>query len=159
MHNIMHQAAPTSWNHVLLNQQLRSWRRAWNNQQSVSKCCSWRERWSFLHPETQLSCIFYRMCDIMRQQPFWSLDYEGQLTRHNLVQRLSDYFGSDLLILSGVGVVSLLIFQSNASHLLKLVSYDNDTEVAIQVVSQKIAQEAKQLYPQNNRCRSFIHRI
>ena len=47
------------------------------------------------------------------------------LQRRNLIDRLLNHFGEDLLVLSGNGVASLLVFRRKAFHLLKLVD-DND---------------------------------
>ena len=43
------------------------------------------------------------------------------ISRRTLVTKLLEYFCSDLLVLSGTGVASLLVFRSKASSLLRLV--------------------------------------
>jgi len=50
------------------------------------------------------------------------------------------YFGSDLLVLSGTGVASLLAFRSKASSLLRLVpsSDENDVEIELEKVAHQI---------------------
>ena len=50
------------------------------------------------------------------------------LCRH-LIDRLLNHFGKDLLVLSGNGVASLLVFYSEAPHLLKLVDGNDDIDV------------------------------
>ena len=42
------------------------------------------------------------------------------ISRRTLVTKLLEYFGSDLLLLSGTGVACLLVFRSKASSLLRL---------------------------------------
>ena len=49
-------------------------------------------------------------------------------TRRHLIEQLSDHFGTDLLVLSGNGVASLLVFRSKASRLMKLVDDDCDDD-------------------------------
>ena len=51
------------------------------------------------------------------------------LPRRKLIDRLLNHFGEDLLVLSGNGVASLLVFRSKAPHLLKLVNDNDDLDV------------------------------
>ena len=55
--------------------------------------------------------------------------------------------GPDLLLMSAVGVASLLIFRGTASKLINLVASEEDetTEASIDRIAIKIAQESKQL--------------
>ena len=53
--------------------------------------------------------------------------YGGHLlSRKMLIKRLSDLLSPELLILSGAGVCSILVFRKEASKHMKLVSHDED---------------------------------
>ena len=52
------------------------------------------------------------------------------LTRRNLMSKLSEHYGHDILVLSGAGVASILSFRSKASSVLKLVANDEDDDDA-----------------------------
>ena len=68
------------------------------------------------------------------------------LTRRNLMSKLSEHFGHDILVLSGAGVASILSFRSKASSVLKLVANDEDgNDAAILQVAKLIAAETKTL--------------
>lgn len=75
-----------------------------------------------------------------------------QRKRRTLIENLSTCFGSDLLVLSGVGVASILVFRSKASHLLKIILDDDDDQDDrdIRKVSVRITKETKQLVPDLN---------
>lgn len=68
------------------------------------------------------------------------------ITRRTLVSKLLEYFGSDLLVLSGTGVASLLVFRSKASSLLRLVPSgdDDDVEIGLEKVAHQILREVKE---------------
>ena len=61
------------------------------------------------------------------------------LSRSKLIKRLLDHFGDDLLVLSGYGVASILIFRSKAPRLLKLV--DEDDEINVTFIVKTIKNE------------------
>ena len=69
------------------------------------------------------------------------------LSRRNLVMKLSEHFGSDLLVLSGRGVANILVFQSKASNSLRLVykQEDDEVEIALETISRSILHESKEL--------------
>jgi len=68
------------------------------------------------------------------------------LMRRNLMSKLSDHFGHDILVLSGAGVASILSFRSKASSVLKLVGNDeDDDDAAVSKVAKLIAAETKTL--------------
>lgn len=70
----------------------------------------------------------------------------SSLSRRQLMKKLSEHCGSDVLILSGCGVANLFIFKSKASSFLKLVSIDDDDiEHSVANVAKKITQESAQL--------------
>jgi len=74
------------------------------------------------------------------------LENGGQkLSRRALVSHLSDHFGPDLLILSGSGVASLLVFQSKASGLLHLVNDEDDFDCVLERVAKRIVHETQRL--------------
>ena len=61
------------------------------------------------------------------------------LPRSKLIERLLDHFGDDLLVLSGYGVASILVFRSKAPRLLKLV--DEDDEINVTFIVKTIKNE------------------
>jgi len=74
--------------------------------------------------------------------------YKGMLlSQRQLVKSLSDRFGQDLLILSGICVASILVFKNKTAGHLKLVANDDDDDVdlALVKVAKKIVKELKQL--------------
>ena len=75
----------------------------------------------------------------------------GTLLSHRpLVEKLSDELGSDLLVLSGVGVANILVFRNRASTHFKLVRDDeDDIDQAIHKLSNVVVKESEQL-KQNN---------
>ena len=68
-----------------------------------------------------------------------------------LVSKLLEYFGSDLLMLSGVGVASLLVFRSKASSMMRLVSSsdEDDIEIELEKVAHQIVQDVKDIQVDN----------
>ena len=68
------------------------------------------------------------------------------ISRSTLVSRLLNFFGSDLLVLSGTGVASLFVFRSKASSLLRLVpnADDDDIEIAVEKVAHQISRDVKE---------------
>ena len=68
------------------------------------------------------------------------------LTRRNLMSKLSQHFGHDILVLSGAGVASILSFRSKSSSILKLVANDeDDDDAAVSKVAKLIVAETKTL--------------
>ena len=68
------------------------------------------------------------------------VSYGGNiLSRRNLIDQLVEHFGNDLLILSGNGVASILVFRSRASHLLKMV--DDKADIDIKPIAKVIRAE------------------
>ena len=73
------------------------------------------------------------------------------LSRRMLVKRLSDLLSPELLILSGAGVCSILVFRKEASKHMKLVSSEEeDVDRAITCLSKIIKHECKQLQPEQS---------
>ena len=74
--------------------------------------------------------------------------YKGEngeiLSRSTLVNALSKYFGSRLLVLYSKGLSSILIFRSKASQLVR-IEEDDDEDVSIARIAKMIALESKQL--------------
>ena len=58
-----------------------------------------------------------------------------------LISKLSDHFGEDLLILSGVGVASIIGFKKEAH---KFVKYNTDSKFNMDVSVTKIAKHIKE---------------
>ena len=75
------------------------------------------------------------------------MSYNGvSLSHRQLVKSLTDRFGEDILVLSGNGVTSILVFKSKATGHLKIVSNDDDDNVDItrRIVTSKTV-KSKQL--------------
>ena len=75
-------------------------------------------------------------------------DHGGKLySRRTLLSKLLDILGSELLVLSGEGVTSLILSRSRASTAINFVASDEDDaiDVSIERISKKVAQESKQL--------------
>ena len=71
---------------------------------------------------------------------------EESFTRRQLIKKLAEHFRQDLLILSGTGTASSLVFQSKASNVLKLVvNEDDNDDAAIGKVAKLIVNESKDL--------------
>jgi len=73
------------------------------------------------------------------------LSHAGDLlSRRTLLTKLTERFGPDLLVLSGSGVASLLVFRSRTSSILQLVA-QNDVAVKMELdkIATHIIQERK----------------
>ena len=64
------------------------------------------------------------------------------LPRRKLIDRLVSHFGDDLLVLSGNGVASIVVFRSKAPHMLKLV--DDNTDVDVKPIAKTIKKECSE---------------
>ena len=74
--------------------------------------------------------------------------YNGvSLSRLQLVKSLIDRFGEDILVLSGNGFASILVFKSKAAGHLNIVSNndDDDVDIVLRRVASNIVTESKQL--------------
>ena len=68
------------------------------------------------------------------------------LNRRNLLVKLPDHFGPDMLVLSGKGIASLIVFRSRAPQSLRLVGDEEcDTISATDTVVMQVVQETKEL--------------
>jgi hypothetical protein len=70
------------------------------------------------------------------------------LSRRSLVEKLSQRFGIDLLVLSGKGVANILVFRSKASDSLRLTSKeeeDDDIDAVLETIAKRIRGESKVL--------------
>ena len=65
------------------------------------------------------------------------------LSRISLLQKLTEYFHPELLVLSSPGLASILLFQKRASDLLRVV--EEDDEYMVSAVAKKIAKELQTL--------------
>ena len=73
------------------------------------------------------------------------------LSKGKLLAQLTEHFGPDLLVLSGSGVASLLVFRSRASSALRLVARKDDgAEIELDKAAANIFQESKQLARERN---------
>lgn len=68
----------------------------------------------------------------------------NQLSRKLLVKKLAEYVGSDLLVLSSVGIANIIVFRSKAATALKVIEEDeDDLDAAIAKVSKQIIKDVK----------------
>lgn len=65
------------------------------------------------------------------------------MTRRTVCLHLQEYFGPDLLTLSGKGVANVLAFRSKAGSSLRLV--DDDEDESLEKIAKVIVKESKQL--------------
>ena len=74
------------------------------------------------------------------------------LSRKILLAKVVEHFGPDLLVLSGSGVASLLVFCSRTSSILRLVAKneDDDAEMELDKVAARIVSESKKLARERN---------
>lgn len=88
-------------------------------------------------------------------------NYDGQLSRKQLMTKLTDHFGSNLLILSGTGVANILVFKSQVSpSLMKLVNNDeDDDDAAVAKVASVIVRESKLLKEDKNNYNTRINLV
>ncbi len=80
------------------------------------------------------------------------LSHGGELlSRRTLLEKLTEHFGPDLLVLSGSGVASLLVFRSRTSSILRLVAQkDDDVEMELDKVATHIIKESRKLAQERN---------
>ena len=97
-------------------------------------CCGHERR----HDKDMELCRNFRL--VHRQ--WWRV---LSLSRRTLIYKLSEICGKDLLVLSGNGVASLLLFRSRASSLMHLVATDTEEEDerAMDRIAQKIVMESR----------------
>ena len=69
----------------------------------------------------------------------------GSLPRKTLVQKLSDVFGDELLVLSSKGLANIVIFRNKASTLLRLDDLDEDA-IPIEYTAKQIVSECKKIH-------------
>ncbi|KAH3691182.1 hypothetical protein DPMN_194410 [Dreissena polymorpha] len=69
----------------------------------------------------------------------------GSLPRKTLVQKLSDVFGDELLVLSSKGLANIVIFRNKASTLLRLDDLDEDA-IPIEYTAKQIVSEWKKIH-------------
>ena len=73
---------------------------------------------------------------------------EGKtLSRRSLMAKLSQHFGSELLVLHGTGIASILLFWNKASSCLNVLAKEENDEIefALETTAQKIKTESKDL--------------
>ncbi len=104
-----------------------------------------------------LQCTILRMSDESSQ--IWNtvtaydlyLSHGGKLSRRMLLAKLTEHFGPDLLVLSGSGVASLLVFRSTTSSILRLVAQtDDDVEMELDKVAAHVVAESKKIAREKN---------
>ena len=80
------------------------------------------------------------------------------MIRRQLIRKLAEHFRQDLLILSGTGFGSIIVFQSKASNVLKLVANeDDDDDAAIGKVAKLIVNDSKDLKSNKYKYRTRVN--
>lgn len=79
------------------------------------------------------------------------------LSRRALIIKLEEFFGDELLVLSGKGVANLVVFRQMASELLRLPIIDDDDEVLVDTVGSQIEQEIKDLPVNKNTYKTRVN--
>jgi hypothetical protein len=102
---------------------------------------------AFLSVTSEMQADMSRIWNSIEVHDLYESKGENCLSRRNLVMKLSEHFGSDLLVLSGRGVANILVFQSKASNSLRLVhkQEDDEVEIALEAISRSILHESKEL--------------
>ena len=72
-------------------------------------------------------------------------DFSSELPSGHLIQSLAAKFGEKLLVLSALGVVSIIVSKHREPVLLELVNDNDDSNIdaSIRTVSEKIVKETK----------------
>ena len=85
-------------------------------------------------------------------------DYKGdKLSRRQLLNNLSEYFGSDLLLMSGNGAATIVVLRSKASNVLKLVSTtDDDIGGSLADVARSTVHDSRKLKRDKFKCRTIL---
>ena len=84
--------------------------------------------------------------------------HDGKLlTRRALVQKLSDHFGPELLILCAKGLANLLVLRSAGRKILRLEE-DDDDDISVGNVAKTIQRESKDLCPKQNEYKLRINK-
>ena len=78
---------------------------------------------------------------------------ESKISQRTLMWRLSDIL-PDLLVLSGNGIASILIFRSHVSSQLKIISNENDEEMnySMNKLAKKITDEVMEMRRDETTC-------
>ena len=56
------------------------------------------------------------------------------------------HFGDELVVLSAVGLASIIMFKSHASSLMYMETEDDDDPISVAKIAKKIAQEVKEIH-------------
>ena len=80
----------------------------------------------------------------------------GTLSRRYLIQKVSEYFGDELVVLSAVGLANIIMFKSHASSLMYMEAEDDDDPISVAKIAKKIAQEVKEIHHAKGKYKSKI---
>ena len=69
----------------------------------------------------------------------------GTLSRRYLIQKVSQHFGDELVVLFADGVANIIMFKSHASSLMYMETEDDDDPISVAKIAKKIAQEVKEV--------------
>ena len=67
------------------------------------------------------------------------------LTRKNLVERLLFDYKDDVILLSSPGIANILVFKTQANHILRIQEVDDEDEIHVQAVAKSIVKEIKEM--------------
>ena len=80
----------------------------------------------------------------------------GTLSRRYLIQKVSQHFGDEFVVLSAVGLANIIMFKSHASSLMYMETEDDDDPISIAKIAKKIAQEVKEIHHAKGKYKSKI---
>ena len=80
----------------------------------------------------------------------------GTLSRRYLIQKVSQYFGDEFVVLSAVGLANIIMFKSPASSLMYMETEDDDDPISVAKIAKKIAQEVKEIHHAKGKYKSKI---
>ena len=88
-----------------------------------------------------------QLCNYVELQNSYSLFGGYQLSRRSLLCKLSEHFGEDLLVLSGRGVASIIMFRNMAvdCHKMPVISDVDDDDALVDIIDKHTVQDSKEI--------------
>ena len=81
----------------------------------------------------------------------------GTLSRKYLIQKSSEHFGDELVVLSAVGLANIIMFKCYASSLMYMETEDDDDPISVAKIAKKIAQEVKEIHHEKGKYKSKVY--
>ena len=81
----------------------------------------------------------------------------GTLSRRYLIQKVSQHFGDEFVVLSAVGLANIIMFKSPASSLMYMETEDDDDPISVARIAKKIAQDVKEIHHAKGKYKSRIN--